>query len=94
MMEQAQHSYIFPPSPLLSDVGARLRGQDDLDFILGVPITSRNPPTWFPRLMDQVSVEPVHPERISDVCRLATSKALQAPGELAACTRSKSSKRS
>ena len=93
-MEQAQRSYTFPPSPLLSDVGARLRGQDDLDFILGVPITSRNPPMWFPHLMDPVSVEPVHRGKTNNACRLITSKTPQALEGLAVFTRFKSLKRS
>ena len=94
MMEQAQHSYIFPPSPLLNDVGVRLGGQDDLDFILVVPITSRNPPMWFPHLMGRVSVKPVHRGKINDVRRLFTSKAPQVLEGRAAFTRSRSSKRS
>ena len=87
MMEQAQHSYIFPPSPLLNDVGVRLGSQGDLDFILVAPITSRNPPMWFPLLMDLVSRKPYRLGKISEICRLATGKSLKVPGELAAFAR-------
>ena len=93
MKEWPQRSYIFPPFPLLNDVVVRLMSQGDLDFILVAPITSRNPPMWLPLLMDLVTVEPVHLGKISDICRLATGKTLQVPGELAAFTRSRSSRR-
>ena len=93
MKEWPQRSYIFPPFPLLNDVVVRLMSQGDLDFILVAPITSRNPPMWLPLLMDLVTVEPVLLGKISDICRLATGKSLQVPGELAAFTRSKGLRR-
>ena len=93
MKEWPQRSYIFPPFPLLNDVVVRLMSQDDLDFIVVAPITSRNPPMWFPLLMDLVSEKPVRLGKINEVCRLATGKALQVPGELAAFTRFRSSRK-
>ena len=88
-----QRSYIFPPIPLLNEVVSRLVDQQDLEFILLAPISSHNPPMWYPLLMDLVSEEPLILGRISEVCHLQTGKAPETPGYLAAFARCKSSKR-
>ena len=82
-----QRSYIFPPLPLLNEVVARLVLQEDLDFILIAPVTSNNPPMWYPIMKQLITESPLQLGRTREICRMDTGKKTDIPGNLAAFCR-------